>query len=229
MPIFSRGPMKFPKPAEIKDSWGKRLWRAMKGGEEPEDRPQRRPDPQTQRHRQIPEKVRVRGPSGRSVVATIAHYDPDVSPRTGMVMLPDGGHFEPRIRPRRWSRELGQELGLGRQPVALVKHANEYYLLIQEGIMNFREWLIREDWQQDMFAGQEDDWEILQQWTKQLSKRTGDVYSVAVKGDVKDYDDPREADMFILYINGEEITEGDLREIRGRIRQIAKEYGEYLD
>jgi len=88
---------------------------------------------------------------------------------------------------------------------------------------------MREDWQQEMFAGQEEDWKDLQRWTKQLTDSTGDVYSVAVKGDVEGYEDAREADMFVLYINGDEITEGDLPEIKQRIRQIAREAGEYLD
>jgi len=226
MPIFSRGPIKFPK-VEIKDSWMKRLLGALKGPK-PEKGPERRVDPQVPRYTQLPEKVRVRGPSGRSVVARVAHYDPDMGPQ-GMVMLPDGSRFEAEREPRRWSRELGSELGLGRQPAALVRHGNEFYLLIREGIMDFRTWLMREDWQQEMFAGQEEDWEDLQRWTKQLTDSTGDVYSVAVKGDVEGYEDAREADMFVLYINGDEITEGDLPEIKQRIRQIAREAGEYLD
>jgi hypothetical protein len=36
---------------------------------------------------------------------------------------------------------------------------------------------------------------------------------------VENYDDPREADMFVIYINGEEIMEGDLSEIKNRVRQ----------
>ena len=87
--------------------------------------------------------------------------------------------------------------------------------------MNFRLWLENEDWQQEILGQQERDWKQLQQWTRKLSDYTDDIYSISAS-------DPRESDMFVLYINSQEITEGDLSEIKERIQQIARENGVYL-
>jgi len=95
--------------------------------------------------------------------------------------------------------------------------------------MNFREFFDDdENWEKDMMAQQEQDWKQLQIWTKALSDQTGDNYSVAVQGGVDGYKEPREADTFVLYINQQEITEGDLDQIKQRVQQIAKENGIYL-
>jgi len=95
-------------------------------------------------------------------------------------------------------------------------------------IRSFKQWAEQEhDWDADddqMKAHQEKTWKILQLLTKELSSWSGHNYSVAVDS-TAGYDDPLSADSFILYINQEEIMQGDLDEIHQRLKQIAKEEG----
>lgn len=99
----------------------------------------------------------------------------------------------------------------------------------------FREWLA-ENYQdresmfdyddfdrEEMYAAQEASANRLKQLVNLYNQSSGKVMSVSQKGE--GYKDQRDSDQFALYIDGEEITEGDLDQLISRVYQICKEQG----
>jgi hypothetical protein len=88
----------------------------------------------------------------------------------------------------------------------------------------------------EAFFGDNDDPEALYTQQKASAKRlaelvalynqegsTGKIMQVSQKGE--GYKDQRDSDQFALYLDGEEITEGDLEHLISRAFQICKELG----
>ena len=90
---------------------------------------------------------------------------------------------------------------------------------------HWRDWPPEEpadaDYQQ--FAQQEQDLEELKKEIAKYNSWAGKKMSVSTSGD--HYENPRDSDQFVLYIDGEEITRGDASELMQRIRQISREEG----
>lgn len=82
----------------------------------------------------------------------------------------------------------------------------------------FHQWLKENSaYKQQMF-------QAVQELAKELKDFTGKTYSIALT-DAEGYDDPAYSSLYTLYINGEEIMDGELDEIYSRLRQIAGEHG----
>ena len=91
---------------------------------------------------------------------------------------------------------------------------------------HWRDWPPEEpdaDYQQ--YVQQEEDLAELNREVERYNRMhagSGQVMSISTSGDRSV---PRDSDHFILYINREEITSGDIPELMQRIRQITKEEG----
>jgi hypothetical protein len=91
----------------------------------------------------------------------------------------------------------------------------------------FTEWLSdNDDYNDDnesMYAAQEESAKKLKELVALYNQSGYGKMSISQKGE--NYTDQRDSDQFSLYINGEEITEGDLDELIKRVHQICKENG----
>ena len=89
----------------------------------------------------------------------------------------------------------------------------------------FTEWLKEnyDDDNTDMYAAQEVSAKKLKELVALYNQSGDGKMSISQKGE--NYADQRDSDQFSLYIDGEEITEGDLDELISRVRQICKENG----
>lgn len=88
---------------------------------------------------------------------------------------------------------------------------------------NWRDWPPEEpadDFEFQQFAQQEQDVGKLKQEINRYNRETGQTMSVSISGD-----GGRDSDHFVLYIDGQEISRGDLPEIMQRINQIRREEG----
>jgi hypothetical protein len=89
----------------------------------------------------------------------------------------------------------------------------------------FTEWLKEnyDDDNADMYAAQEVSAKKLKELIALYNQSGDGKMSISQKGE--GYADQRDSDHFSLYIDGEEITEGDLDELISRVYQICKENG----
>lgn len=76
---------------------------------------------------------------------------------------------------------------------------------------------------EEMYAAQEASAKRLKELITLYNQSMGNTMSVSQKGE--NYKDQRDSDHFALYIDGEEITEGDLDELIKRVYAICKENG----
>ena len=90
---------------------------------------------------------------------------------------------------------------------------------------HWRDWPPEEpvDVEYQQFVQQEEDLEKLKQMVADYNRCGGSKMSIATSGE--NHENPRDSDHFVLYIDGQEITKGDVSELMQRIRQISREEG----
>lgn len=85
--------------------------------------------------------------------------------------------------------------------------------------------LLQEMGTDPMYAQQDRDWAALKELVDEWNQFEDQKMSISHSG--TGYENPRDSDHFVLYLGGEEITQGDLPQIIQRVRQIRKEMGYY--